>query len=102
MKLNSPFHLSLLQVQIGVVLPSKLPDLYQEVSQMVLKLNWNNICENLILTNLETRYILVEVEKTSHCDLDLVVGQVGESRLQQIRNKTLEKMKFGVKQQDDL
>ena len=33
--------------------------------------------------------ILVQVEETGDCDLDLVVGQVGEGGLQKICNKTL-------------
>ena len=37
---------------------------------------------NKTKTNLEARYILVEVEKTGDCDLDLVVRKVGEGRLQ--------------------
>ena len=32
--------------------------------------------------HLESRYILVEVEKTGDCDLDLVVREVGEGGLQ--------------------
>ena len=35
--------------------------------------------------------ILVQVEETSDCDLDLVVRQVGEGGLQKICNKTLKK-----------
>ena len=43
---------------------------------------------------LKTRYILVQIEKTRDCDLDLVVGEVRESGLQEICNKTLEKVEF--------
>ena len=39
--------------------------------------------------HLESWNILVQVEKTGDCDLDLVVGQVGEGGLQKICNKTL-------------
>ena len=39
--------------------------------------------------HLEAWNILVQVEETGDCDLDLVVGQVGEGGLQKIRNKTL-------------
>ena len=60
---------------------------------MVLKFNWINTCglqkpcSRLTLTkqtkaNLEARYILVQVEKASDRDLDLVVGEVWEGGLQ--------------------
>ena len=39
--------------------------------------------------HLEAWDILVQVEKPGDCDLDLVVGQVGEGGLQKICNKTL-------------
>ena len=39
--------------------------------------------------HLESWNILVQIEKTGDCDLDLVVGQVGEGGLQKICNKTL-------------
>ena len=39
--------------------------------------------------HLESWNILVQVEETGDCDLDLVVGQVGEGGLQKICNKTL-------------
>ena len=45
---------------------------------------------------LKTRYILVQIEKTRDCDLDLVVGEVRESGLQEICNKTLEKVESNI------
>ena len=54
---------------------------------------------SLLLNNiayLKTRYILVQIEKTRDCDLDLVVGEVRESGLQEICNKTLEKVESNI------
>ena len=61
------------------------------------KKTWN--LYSLLLNNiayLKTRYILVQIEKTRDCDLDLVVGEVRESGLQEICNKTLEKVESNI------
>ena len=59
-------HLPLLEVEVGVVLAGELPDLDEEVPEVVL----------------EPRDVLVQVEEAGDGDLDLVVGEVGEGRLQ--------------------
>ena len=55
--------LSLFQVKVSVILPCELPDLDKEVPEVIF----------------EPGDILIQVEETSHRDLDLIVGQMWES-----------------------
>ena len=64
---------SFLQVKVSVILPCELPDLDEEISQMIF----------------EPGNILIKVEKTGHRDLDLIVSQMWESCFQKICYKSL-------------
>ncbi len=66
--------LSFLEEKIRVVRAGELPDLHEEVSQVLL----------------EARDVLVQVEETRDCDFDLVVRQMREGCSEQIGDKFLD------------
>lgn len=76
--------LALLQEQVRVVLAGKLANLNEEISQVFF----------------ERGDVLVQVEQTRNCDLDLVVGQVRECRSQEVGHKVLNKRDVGARQRN--